>query len=80
MRGWIDQAEIDSGRRPGVTSADHARIRQLEKENAELRRANEILKTASRRQWSGLRGAPGRGRVVTVRAGRGAPRRYRGSS
>jgi transposase len=43
----VKQAQIDSGKRPGTTSADVARIRQLERENAELRRANAILRTAS---------------------------------
>lgn len=47
LRGWVRQAEVDSGRAPGVTSDDAARIAQLERENRELRRANEILKTAS---------------------------------
>jgi transposase len=47
LRGWVKQVEIDTGQRPGVTSADAAKIRQLEKENAELRRANAILRTAS---------------------------------
>lgn len=47
LRGWIERAEIDAGQRPGVPSAVEARIKQLERENAELRRANEILKTAS---------------------------------
>jgi transposase len=47
LRGWVKQAEIDSGARPGVSSADSARMRALEKENAELRRANAILRTAS---------------------------------
>jgi transposase len=47
MRNWIERAEVDAGARPGVTSADAAEIRALRKENAELRRANEILKTAS---------------------------------
>jgi transposase len=47
MRGWIEQAEVDSGQRPGVPSATEARIKELEAEVAELRRANEILKTAS---------------------------------
>ena len=47
LRGWVKQVEIDTGQRPGVTTADAARIRQLEKENAELRRANAILRTAS---------------------------------
>jgi len=47
VRNWVRQASIDSGQSPGVTSEDRARIRQLEKENAELRRANEILKSAA---------------------------------
>jgi transposase len=47
LRGWVKQAQIDTGKRPGVTTADAARVRQLERENAELRRANAILRTAS---------------------------------
>jgi transposase len=47
LRGWVKQAEIDSGARPGVSTADSARMKALEKENAELRRANAILRTAS---------------------------------
>lgn len=47
LRRWRRQAEIDSGARPGMTSAEHAEIRRLKRENAELRRANEILKAAS---------------------------------
>ncbi len=47
LRGWVKQEQIDSGQRPGVTTAEAARVRQLEKENAELRRANAILRTAS---------------------------------
>jgi transposase len=47
LRGWVKQAQIDNGSRPGTTAADAGRIRQLEKENAELRRANAILRTAS---------------------------------
>jgi transposase len=47
LRGWVKQAQVDSGKRPGTTSTDAARIRQLERENAELRRANAILRTAS---------------------------------
>jgi len=47
VRNWVRQATIDAGEAPGVTSEDRARIRQLEKENAELRRANEILKSAA---------------------------------
>ncbi len=47
LRGWIDRAEIDSGARSGVTSEASAQLAALRKENSELRRANEILKTAS---------------------------------
>ena len=47
LRGWLDRAEIDAGDRPGVPSSTEARIKELEREIAELRRANEILKTAS---------------------------------
>jgi transposase len=47
LRGWVKQAEIDNGTRPGITSADAQRIAELERENRELRRANEILKAAS---------------------------------
>ena len=47
LRNWVTQAEIDGGVRPGATTDDAQRIAQLERENRELRRANEILKTAS---------------------------------
>lgn len=47
MRNWIERDEIDEGTRPGSMSADAADIAALRRENAELRRANEILKTAS---------------------------------
>jgi transposase len=47
LRGWCKQAEIDTGRRPGTTTVDAARIRQLEQEVRELKRANEILLAAS---------------------------------
>jgi transposase len=47
VRKWVRRAEIDGGVRAGVTSAEGERIRQLERENRELRRANEILKAAS---------------------------------
>jgi transposase len=47
LRNWVQQAEIDQGHRPGVTSAEAQRIAELERENRELRRANEILRTAS---------------------------------
>ena len=47
LRKWVRRAEIDSGRREGVTSDERARIKELERENRELRRANEILRKAS---------------------------------
>ena len=47
LRGWVRQAEIDGGARPGISTADAQRIAELERENRELRRANEILKAAS---------------------------------
>jgi transposase len=47
LRHWVRQAEIDGGLRAGVTTDDRQRIAELEKENRELRRANEILKSAS---------------------------------
>jgi transposase len=47
LRKWVRQAEVDAGTRPGVTSEESAEIRRLRRENAELRRANEILKAAS---------------------------------
>jgi transposase len=47
LRLWVNQAEVDKGARPGTTTADAARIAELERENRELRRANEILKAAS---------------------------------
>ena len=47
LRNWVRQAEIDGGQRPGVTTLDQQRVAELERENRELRRANEILKAAS---------------------------------
>jgi transposase len=47
LRKWRRRSEIDDGKRPGVTSEDLTEIKRLKKENAELRRANEILRTAS---------------------------------
>lgn len=47
LRGWVRRTEIDNGQRPGTTTDDTDRIHALEKENRELRRANEILKSAS---------------------------------
>ncbi len=47
LRGWVERVEIDAGARPGVTTEEHSEIVRLKKENAELRRASEILETAS---------------------------------
>ena len=47
LRGWAKQAQVDRGLRRGTSTADAARIRTLERENAELRRVNAILRTAS---------------------------------
>src|SRR5262249_39113984 len=47
LRKWVRQAERDAGNRPGLTTEERDRLRQLERENFELRRANEILKKAS---------------------------------
>lgn len=47
MRAWVRQADIDDGVKAGVTTDEQARIRQLEQENRELKRANEILKRAA---------------------------------
>ena len=44
---WVRQAQVDGGDRPGVTTDDHDELQRLRRENAELRRANEILKAAS---------------------------------
>ena len=47
LRKWVRRAEIDTGRREGVNSDERNRIKALERENRELRRANEILRKAS---------------------------------
>jgi len=44
---WVKRAEVDAGARPGTTTAEMQRIKELEREVKELRRANEILRTAS---------------------------------
>ena len=47
LRGWVRQAERDQGQRPGPTSEERERLKTLERENRELRQANEILRKAS---------------------------------
>ena len=44
---WVNRDEVDAGQRDGLTTSERERLKQLERENKELRRANEILKTAS---------------------------------
>jgi transposase-like protein len=47
VRSWVKQSEIDDGVRPGLSSGEAERVKDLEQENRELRRANEILKRAA---------------------------------
>jgi transposase len=47
LRNWVQQARIDAGSTPGLTTDERARLVELERENRELRRANAILKSAS---------------------------------
>ena len=47
VREWVRRHEVDGGHRPGLTTQERARLAELERENRELRRANEILKAAS---------------------------------
>ena len=47
LRRWVRQAERDAGHRPGLTTDERARLKQVERENFELKRANEILRKTS---------------------------------
>jgi transposase len=47
LRNWVRRTQVDTGSREGVTSQERARVKDLERENRELRRANEILRKAS---------------------------------
>ena len=47
LRRWVRRAERDAGRRPGLTSDERQRLKELERENRELKRTNEILRKAS---------------------------------
>ena len=47
LRNWVRRTQVDTGSREGVTSEERARVKDLERENRELRRANEILRKAS---------------------------------
>ena len=59
LRGWCKQADIDAGRRPGTTTEDSKRIKELEREVQELKRANEVA-SPSHRQTASLRRRTGR--------------------
>ena len=47
LRRWVRRTETDRGRRAGLSSGERERLKELERENRELRRANDILRTAS---------------------------------
>jgi transposase len=47
LRSWVRQAERNEGKRPGLTTEERTRLKDLERENRELKRANEILRLAS---------------------------------
>jgi len=47
LRSWVNKIEVDAGKRPGTTREDAARLKELERENRELKRANEILRKAA---------------------------------
>jgi transposase len=47
LRRWVRQAERDAGHRPGLTTSERERLKELERENRELKRANDILRKAS---------------------------------
>jgi transposase len=47
LHEWVKRADTDVGKRPGLTTDERDRLKQLEKENRELKRANEILKSAA---------------------------------
>lgn len=47
LHDWVKREEVDAGQREGLTTSERERLKQLERENKELRRANDILKTAS---------------------------------
>lgn len=47
LRTWVRRTQVDAGEKPGITSEERARMKELEKEVRELRRANEILRKAS---------------------------------
>jgi transposase len=57
LRSWVKQADIDTGKRPGIPTEQQRRIAELERENRELRRANEMADSTGERNLSGDHGA-----------------------
>src|SRR5690606_14201343 len=72
LRTWVRTAEVDAGKRPGVPTDVNERLAQLERENRELRRANEILKT------SAVNSTRQRNSAWSLSAGVSKPRVFRG--
>lgn len=64
LRKWVRRAGVDGGHRPGLTTEKRERLKVLERENRELRRANEILKSAAMGSTGRRDAAPRRGAVV----------------
>ncbi len=76
VRSWVRQADIDDGYTPGVSTSDARRIRELEQENRELKRAKEISETSGQFLRGGARPANTR----NSRLHRRQPRRFRGQA
>jgi transposase len=68
LRKWVRRAEVEEGSRPGLTTEERERLKALERENRELRRANEILKSAA--ESLSFRRGSGRDSVDSSRRGR----------
>jgi transposase len=79
LRKWIRRAEVDAGQRPGVTTAESEQIRALKRQNAELRRAIEILKSASAFFAAELAGGSGASGCCRCRLACKRPARRRAS-
>jgi transposase len=80
VRGRVRRHDADSGRGPGLTTAERARLAEMERENRELRRANEILKAASAFFAREPGPRPPRRAPSSTRTGTGAPRACAGGS
>src|SRR2546422_11021460 len=71
LRSWVRQAERDGGQRPGLTTDERARFKQLERENVELRRAEPSLRARPAASGGAERGPPRMGRVGSLTSRRG---------